>query len=601
MLSRGVLLLFAIAAYVQGTPVQKGWLKGGADVPNVPLVKHGNKAYFLGVNYKANFQEALQFCDVLYMKLLTIDSEEENDAIKKIILDNRSTGTEYWTSAANFLDNRNFVWMSTGKTVEHTKWENGEPSYNGEKCVQLWEKNNDILWNDRDCNTKLNFICQRENHEAVPAVASAVVPPAAVGKPSYSPNINMLSFNGKNYYFSRDYKGRFTEAAFYCRMLHMSLVTINSAEENQAIEKYIRDNNLGSRWWIAGTRLLDDTWTWFTNGQPIEYTKWDKNQPDNINEKCINLQHTNENGLFWNDINCNEQFPFICEKVTGENVQRVKRDAFNEEEDPDADEFVNAVYAAIVEDDGGEQTQVATVATTEEDDDELEPVTDEEWQAAMEDTPPGFLTYTYNAGKKYHIELEMLGTQKQAQVFCEYHGLQLLAIENDQETESTKKVLEDVGEDGPFWISGRRPLSDWRWLRINRPIIYQKLEPNETLFVDDRTCLTILLNGIWRLEKCEKVRPFICENQEKAVPGGHVPKDDVVGNVGKDNDKKEVAPSAAPVYKKNCLVKPIVNVYINNNLVSSGVSLARGADEGHKNQGTYSVNVNNSLRPCGNK
>ncbi|XP_072392015.1 uncharacterized protein [Diabrotica undecimpunctata] len=601
MLSRGVLLLFAIAAYVQGTPVQKGWLKGWANVPNVPLVKHGNKSYFLGVNYKANFQEALQFCDVLYMKLLTIDSEEENDAIQKIILDNKSTGTEYWTSAANFLDNRNFVWMSTGKTVEHTKWENGEPSYNGEKCVQLWEKNNNIYWNDRDCNTKLNFICQRENHQAVPVVAPAVLPPAAVGKPSYSPNINMLNFNGKNYYFSRDYKGRFTEAAFYCRMLHMSLVTINSAEENQAIEKYIRDNNLGSRWWTAGTRLLDDTWTWFTNGQPVGYTKWDKGQPDNINEKCINLQHTNENGLFWNDLNCNDQHPFICEKVTGENVRRVKRDAFNEEEDPDADEFVNAVYAAIVEEDGGEATQTTNVATDEEDDGELEPVTDEEWQAAMEDTPPGFLTYTYNAGKKYHIELEMLGTQKQAQVFCEYHGLQLLAIENDQETESTKKVLEDVGEDGPFWISGRRPLSDWRWLRINRPIIYQQLEPNETLFVDDRTCLTILLNGIWRLEKCEKVRPFICENQEKAVPGGLVPKDDVVGKVGKDDDKKDVTTSAAPVYKKKCLVKPIVNVYINNNLVSSGVSLAPGSDEGHKNQGTYSVNVNNSLKPCGNK
>uniref|UniRef100_A0A6P7GSU3 Uncharacterized protein LOC114341761 n=1 Tax=Diabrotica virgifera virgifera TaxID=50390 RepID=A0A6P7GSU3_DIAVI len=358
---------------------------------------------------------------------------------------------------------------------------------------------------------------------------------------------------------------------------------------------------LGSRWWTAGTRLLDDTWTWFTNGQPIEYTRWDKNQPDNVNEKCINLQHTNENGLFWNDLTCTDQLPFICEKVTNEHLGRVKRDVDEEEVDPDADEFVNAIYAAIVDEDNEEKIQTSTAATNEGEDEELEPASDEDWQAAIEETPPGFLTYTYNAGKKYHIETEMLGTQKQAQVFCEYHGLQLLAIENEQETESTKKVLEDVGEDGPFWISGRRPLSDWRWLRINRPIIYQKLEPNETLFVDDRTCMTILLSGIWRLEKCGKVRPFICENQESAVPGGTIPADDVVGTVGKVKDETEVTPPAVPVYKKNCLVKPIVNVYINNNLVSSGVSVAPGADEGHKNQGTYSVNINNSLKPCANK
>jgi pulmonary surfactant-associated protein D len=57
-----------------------------------------------------------------------------------------------------------FVWVSSEKTASdvYMNWDEDEPSVPGdnEDCVEIfsWGK-----WNDRDCSTVLDYICEKES------------------------------------------------------------------------------------------------------------------------------------------------------------------------------------------------------------------------------------------------------------------------------------------------------------------------------------------------------------------------------------------------------------------------------------------------------
>lgn len=69
--------------------------------------------------------------------------------------------------------------------------------------------------------------------------------------------------------------------------------------------------------WIAGTNLNqavnnNQGYTWISNGQPIVYSNWSPNQPDNFKgiEHCV---HVYPNGQKWNDIPCGDNYFYVCE------------------------------------------------------------------------------------------------------------------------------------------------------------------------------------------------------------------------------------------------------------------------------------------------
>ncbi|XP_072396194.1 C-type lectin mosGCTL-7-like [Diabrotica undecimpunctata] len=126
----------------------------------LPLFRHENKLYYMGVQFRARWQNAFQFCESLHMKLLTIHSDEENERIHKYIRD-ASKGSEYWIGGTRLVDGFSWVWMPYGSQIDYTKWSNGQPSDINEKCLQLWITDNKLTWNDRDCNAEFYFICER--------------------------------------------------------------------------------------------------------------------------------------------------------------------------------------------------------------------------------------------------------------------------------------------------------------------------------------------------------------------------------------------------------------------------------------------------------
>merc|ERR1739842_210061 len=106
---------------------------------SMPLAQLGEKKYYLGIFFKANWYKAEQYCRFHGMHLASINSAEEGK----------------------------FFWMSTGKPVTYENWNAGEPNNfqyeNGEQehCLELWNRDGKGLrWNDTPCSFETFFVCE---------------------------------------------------------------------------------------------------------------------------------------------------------------------------------------------------------------------------------------------------------------------------------------------------------------------------------------------------------------------------------------------------------------------------------------------------------
>ncbi|CAH0547589.1 unnamed protein product [Brassicogethes aeneus] len=133
----------------------------------MPLLKLGEKRYYLGIFFKANYYRATQYCRFHGMHLASITSQEENDKLEKYIKDYGLGNEHFWTSGTDLADEGHFFWMSTGRPITFTNWNAGEPNNfefeNGEQenCIELWNRDGKGLkWNDSPCSFETYFVCE---------------------------------------------------------------------------------------------------------------------------------------------------------------------------------------------------------------------------------------------------------------------------------------------------------------------------------------------------------------------------------------------------------------------------------------------------------
>ncbi|XP_063236400.1 brevican core protein-like [Bacillus rossius redtenbacheri] len=133
----------------------------------MPLLKLGEKRYYLGIFFKANWYRAAQYCRYHGMHLASISSQEENDKLEKHIRDFGLGHEHFWTSGTDQAEEGSFFWMSTGRPLTFTNWNTGEPNNfvyeNGEEehCLELWNRDGKGLkWNDTPCSFETFFVCE---------------------------------------------------------------------------------------------------------------------------------------------------------------------------------------------------------------------------------------------------------------------------------------------------------------------------------------------------------------------------------------------------------------------------------------------------------
>lgn len=73
-------------------------------------------------------------------------------------------------------------------------------------------------------------------------------------------------------------------ASQYCRYHGMHLASIASQEENDRLEKHIKDFGLGhEHFWTSGTDQAEEgTFFWMANGRPITFENWNVGEPNNF-------------------------------------------------------------------------------------------------------------------------------------------------------------------------------------------------------------------------------------------------------------------------------------------------------------------------------
>jgi len=150
---------------IEKTKKEHGHHKGSRF--SMPLVPLGDRKYYIGTFFKANWHKAAQYCRFHGLHLASIDTEEVQESLEYHI-ESLGLGEEhFWTSGSDLAEEGEYYWMSTGRPVKYSNWNAGEPNNfkydNGEEehCLELWNRDGKGLgWNDTPCSFATYFICQ---------------------------------------------------------------------------------------------------------------------------------------------------------------------------------------------------------------------------------------------------------------------------------------------------------------------------------------------------------------------------------------------------------------------------------------------------------
>ncbi|KAL7880696.1 hypothetical protein SRHO_G00029500 [Serrasalmus rhombeus] len=99
-----------------------------------------------------------------------------------------------------------------------------------------------------------------------------------------------------------------------CLFLGAHLVSVHTESEYQMVKFLIHahDPNDNPTWLGLSNCEKRGSWFW-SDGSKFDYSKWNKNEPNNLNEECcVHLNWTNQKD--WNDIPCNLAYPSVCSK-----------------------------------------------------------------------------------------------------------------------------------------------------------------------------------------------------------------------------------------------------------------------------------------------
>ncbi|XP_047445392.1 macrophage mannose receptor 1-like [Mugil cephalus] len=274
--------------------------------PDCPLgwtpLRSRNQCYKLFGEYsetKRTWYEARNYCRAIGGDLLSIHSDAEQQVLPERY-------EVVWIGLSAPDPNAGYVW-SDESPLNFQHWEEGEPNNknNVESCAQikLHRGSQSGSWNDVHCETFLGWLCQ---------IRLGVTPspsPSPV-TPDYNRTSDWwLEWKGNQYYFNRDSMSM-EEARHFCQQRHGDLATINSEAESVFIWKQISEDY--GQYWIGLIVDLDGSFAWMDDS-PVEFERWNENQPDfkNNDENCVAI--TSSMG-FWHDYNCGLDYRSICKR-----------------------------------------------------------------------------------------------------------------------------------------------------------------------------------------------------------------------------------------------------------------------------------------------
>mgnify|MGYP001199414141 CR=1 FL=1 len=198
--------------------------------------------------------------------LVTITSEEENQFLTHV-LDEMGIDDPFYTGGYYNADDYNWHW-ATGESWDYENWADGQPDGVGEGRVLVFNDNGfgPGEWDDWYGGEQLRIIIELSNDT--------------------QDDFEYLGeFNGSEYYLSDSAMDWYSAQNFVEQHDDADLVAINSEEENN----FLMESVPGEPAWI-GLHAPDSDWSMvdsWTNGEPITYTNWAPNEPNNSGDCAI--------------------------------------------------------------------------------------------------------------------------------------------------------------------------------------------------------------------------------------------------------------------------------------------------------------------------
>lgn len=248
-------------------------------------------------NYNTTWKQAEKICNLYGGHLVTITSQKEQDFINQLI--SNYSNQFCWVGATDENSEGKWKWI-TGEEFSYTNWATNEPNNaNGEE--NYMHLNNSGRWNDIHYTGNeytFGFICEYDK----------------IDPNDYIP-YQSIEFDGKKYEFF-DYSLTWEQAYNVCEQKGGHLVTIGSDKENDIIWNTINNSSIEKFWIGATDKITESNWEWIT-GEPIEYTNWNSEEPNNSKGFENYAEIISYSGK-WNDVynyaNINSlKYGFICE------------------------------------------------------------------------------------------------------------------------------------------------------------------------------------------------------------------------------------------------------------------------------------------------
>ena len=151
-------LVFLLLLFLNSA-CQQGW------------IGHGTSSYKLGTSSKT-WENAKKECEQCQPGLVKVDSSEENDFIKTLLLPTDEE-VNCWIGLSDSENEGDWMWTD-GTQLDsdgYKNWGNNQPKTNEnniQDCVEIEIRKSDSdhhgKWHDRPCSKKSKYICEKPGH-----------------------------------------------------------------------------------------------------------------------------------------------------------------------------------------------------------------------------------------------------------------------------------------------------------------------------------------------------------------------------------------------------------------------------------------------------
>ncbi|XP_076593891.1 uncharacterized protein LOC143324954 isoform X2 [Chaetodon auriga] len=216
------------------------------------------------IKLSKTYNEAKNYCREMYTDLATVHNSTDMNMIT--LLSNNTARAWIGLETGSVWK---WHWSPPGQKLGFSNWKAGEPQNEDQDACGAMDQYG--KWFESDCATKRSFVCR--GHSDTTA-----------------------------YMFVAEAKS-WRKAQNHCRGSSSDLVSIHSAEENEAVRNVFVSQNV----WIG---LFKDHWKW-SDGSNSSFRHWKPNQPNNREDQNCVVAIFKDQGK-WNDVQCSFKRPFFC-------------------------------------------------------------------------------------------------------------------------------------------------------------------------------------------------------------------------------------------------------------------------------------------------